>query len=53
MRIINLVQYFLVGSLDHEWFPHLDFHVGIHKEIHFRRKLALKADLLVSLGIQS
>ena len=21
----------------HEWFLHLDFHVGIRKEIHFRR----------------
>ena len=53
MRIINLEQCFLVGSLDHEWFPRLGFHVDIHKESHFRRKLALKADLLVYLGIQS
>ena len=37
MRIINLEQYFLVGSLDHEWFPRLDFHVGIRKETHFHR----------------
>lgn len=53
MRIINIEQCFLVDSLDHEWFPRLGFHVGIRKEIHFRKKLALKADLLVYLGIQS